>query len=345
MNEIINILKKRKSVPLDQYINIALYNKKFGYYMKKNPFGRKGDFITSPLISSLFGEMLTLWCVAFWENQKKPKKILLVDLGPGDGSLSQDILKTSKKFKNFYNSLEIKLFEISNKIKNKKVEWIDSIEQLEDGPIIFIGNEFFDSLPIKQIYKKKEIFFEKYIVMNNNKSIQFKLKKLKKTFADKIRHTNLKSFKNPVEYPFQGIKYLEKIAKKINKFDGALLIIDYGYLNNGNGNTLQSVKNHSYGKILSVPGNADITSHLNFKLFERILVAKNLYVQKIVTQSEFLQRMGILKRAEILSKKMTFRSKADMFYRLKRLLDTKEMGGLFKVMLAQKKNNNFSLGF
>ena len=72
---------------------------------------------------------------------------------------------------------------------------------------------------------------------------------------------------------------------------------------------------------------------------------KNLYVQKIVTQSEFLQRMGILKRAEILSKKMTFRSKADMFYRLKRLLDTKEMGGLFKVMLAQKKNNNFSLGF
>ena len=117
MSKIINILKEKKSIPLDQFINISLYDKKFGYYMKKNPFGKDGDFITSPLISNLFGEMLAIWCIAFWEHIGKPKKILLVELGPGDGTLCKDLLQTSRQFKNFYNSLEINLLEISDKLK------------------------------------------------------------------------------------------------------------------------------------------------------------------------------------------------------------------------------------
>ena len=76
MNKIINILKEKKSIPLDQFINISLYDEKFGYYMKKNPFGKRGDFITSPLVSNLFGEMLAIWCVSFWENIGRPSKIL-----------------------------------------------------------------------------------------------------------------------------------------------------------------------------------------------------------------------------------------------------------------------------
>ena len=162
MNKIINILKEKKSIPLDQFINISLYDKKFGYYMKKNPFGKKGDFITSPLISNLFGEMITIWCVAFWEHLKKPSKILITELGPGDGTLCEDIINTSKNFKDFYKCLEINLLEKSDKlkkiqkkkIKEKKVKWINKIDEINGGPIIFLGNEFFDSFPIKQIYKK-----------------------------------------------------------------------------------------------------------------------------------------------------------------------------------------------
>ena len=81
MSKIINILKERKSIPLDQFINISLYDKKSGYYMKKNPFGKEGDFITSPLISNLFSEMLAIWCVSYWERLGKPSKILLVKIG------------------------------------------------------------------------------------------------------------------------------------------------------------------------------------------------------------------------------------------------------------------------
>ena len=101
MNKIINLLKEKKSIPLDQFIDMALYEKKFGYYMKNNPFGKEGDFITAPMISNLFGEMLAIWCIAYWEHIGKPNKILLVELGPGNGSLCKDLLKTFKQFKNF----------------------------------------------------------------------------------------------------------------------------------------------------------------------------------------------------------------------------------------------------
>ncbi len=93
------------------------------------------------------------------------------------------------------------------------------------------------------------------------------------------------------------------------------------------------------------PGHSDITSHINFKLFSKSLGEDNLAVKKITTQSEFLKKVGILERADILSKKMTFKEKANMFYRLKRLIDPKEMGDRFKVIFAQKKGKIFSLGF
>jgi cyclopropane-fatty-acyl-phospholipid synthase len=354
MSQIINILKEKKSIPLDQFINFVLYNKKFGYYMKSNPFGKKGDFITSPMISNLFGEMLAIWCVAFWESIGKPSKILLVELGPGDGSLSKSLLKTSKQFKKFYNSLEINLLEISDKLKiiqkekinNKKVKWIKKIKEINHGPVIFLGNEFFDALPIKQIYKKGKLFFEKHVALSSdNKKIIFLYKKANNNLVKNIQDLNLISVGNTIEYPIGVIKFLEAIAKKINKFDGGLLTFDYGYEIKKNKSTLQSVKKHKQVNLFFKPGHSDITSHLNFKLFYEILKKNNLSVKKITKQSEFLKKMGILERANMLSKKMTFKAKANMFYRLKRLLDPKEMGDLFKVIFAQKKNKKFSLGF
>lgn len=354
MNKIINILKEKKSIPLDQFINISLYDKKLGYYMKKNPFGKDGDFITSPLISNLFGEMLAIWCVAFWEYIGKPKKILLVELGPGDGTLCKDLLKTFRQFKNFYNSLEINLLEISDKLKtiqkaninDRKVKWIKRTKEINWGPVIFLGNEFFDGLPLKQIYKKKKLFFEKYVALsNNNKKIKFLHRRANNNLIKRIQDLNLISTGNTIEYPIVALKFLEAIAKKIDKFDGGLLIFDYGYTVKKNQNTLQSVKKHRYTDLFSAPSHSDITSHINFKLFHKILKKNNLNVKKITTQNEFLKKIGILERADILSKKMTFREKANMFYRLKRLLDYREMGDLFKVLFAQKKGRKFSLGF
>jgi cyclopropane-fatty-acyl-phospholipid synthase len=322
--------------------------------MTKNPFGKDGDFITAPLISNLFGEMLAIWCVAFWEHVGKPRRILLVELGPGDGTLCKDLLKTFKQFKNFYNSLEINLLEISDKLKkiqkvkinNVKVKWIKSINEINHGPIIFLCNEFFDALPIKQIYKKKKLFFERYVALSNDKKkIKILHKKANGKLIKHIQKLNLTSVGRTIEYPIEALKFLDIIAKKINKFDGGLLTFDYGDTTKKNRSSLQSVKAHKYIDPFSQPGYSDITSHINFELFHKVLKRNNLNVKKITSQNEFLKKIGILERANTLSKNMTFKEKANMFYRLKRLLDYREMGFLFKVLFAQKKGRKFSLGF
>ena len=357
MNKLINILKEQKTLPLDQFIDVALYDKKSGYYMKKNPFGikgKEGDYITAPLVSNLFGEMIAIWCVSFWEYLKKPNKITIVELGPGDGTLCEDLVKTFKNFNDFYKCVEIKLIEKSNKlrkiqktkIKDRKVKWINKINELNCGPIIFICNEFFDSLPIKQIYKKKNLFLERHVTLSkNNKKIEFSYKKAKKDLIKNIKKLNLISEGNIIEYPATAIGYLKDITKKISKYNGGLLIFDYGYTKQKNYDTLQSIKNYKYTNILSDPGNADITSHINYELFSKIMTRNNLEVEKIINQNEFLQKLGIIERANLLSKEKTFKEKADIFHRLKKLLHYKEMGSLFKVMFAKKKEIKFSLGF
>ena len=124
MNIVSQIFKDKKSLPLNTFIDKALYNKKYGYYSKKNPLGAKGDFITAPLISELFGEMIGIWCIAFWEKLGKPKNINIVELGPGEGSLCMTLIKVFSRFKIFNNAFEIKLLEKSKflkKIQKKKI--------------------------------------------------------------------------------------------------------------------------------------------------------------------------------------------------------------------------------
>ena len=109
--------------------------------------------------------------------------------------------------------------------------------------MIFLGNEFFDGLPMKQIYKKKKLFFEKYVALSNdNKKIRFLHKKANNSLIKRIQDLNLVSIGNTIEYPIKALKFLEAIAKKINKFDGGLLTFDYGYTKSKNQNTLQALK-------------------------------------------------------------------------------------------------------
>ena len=354
MKKIINILKK-KVVPLDKFIKIVLYDKNHGYYTKKNPFGNSGDFITAPLVSNIFGEMIAIWCIAYWKHLKEPKIINIVELGPGDGTLCVSLIKTFKRFPEFYKSLKINLFEISrklkkiqkSKIKNNKVQWLNKLENVKCGPVIFLGNEFFDSLPIKQIYIKKKLLFEKFVAFSKkNKKFKFIFKRANKKLIKEIEGFNFLSYPgNVIEYPIETLKYLKIIAKKIKILDGGLLILDYGYIKQKNNNTLQAIKKNKYSKILSNLGNSDISSHVNFGLIFNILKKNKLCVNHIVNQNEFLQKMGINERANILAEKMTFKNKAGMYYKLKKLLDYKEMGSLFKVLFAQKKNKRFLTGF
>ena len=150
---------------------------------------------------------------------------------------------------------------------------------------------------------------------------------------------------NFIEYSKLGLNYLDIISKIIKKNRGGLLIIDYGTFEQKMSNTLQAISNQKYSKILRNIGNSDITHNINFKLFEKIIRKKNLL--KVITNSQrnFLTKIGIERRAEIISKNLSFLKKADIYYRLKRLIDKNQMGNLFKVMLIKNKDNKFNLGF
>ena len=108
---------------------------------------------------------------------------------------------------------------------------------------------------------------------------------------------------------------------------------------------MQSLIKHKRNNLLNNLGKADITSLVNFKLLNEYFIKNNLKVKKVVTQKFFLEKMGIIERANILSKKMSFKEQSNLYLRLKRLLDTKLMGNLFKVIFAYKSNKDNFLGF
>ena len=155
-------------LPVDKFIENVLYNKKVGYYSSKIPFGRTGDFLTAPGISNLFSEIIGIWLISTWYTLERPKNFNIVELGPGDGSLTKILLKIFQKFSTFNQATNIFLYEKSNLLKklqkkninNLKVKWIKNFTSIKRGPIIFFGNEFFDAIPIKQFSHKKNLLLE-----------------------------------------------------------------------------------------------------------------------------------------------------------------------------------------
>ena len=118
------ILKKNYKIPLDEFINYCLYNKKNGYYMNSNPFGITGDFTTAPNISRLFSEMVAIWTISFWESLGSPKKFNLVELGAGNGEMMKVMIESFKRFPLFINRCNIFIHEKSPQlIKEQKKKY------------------------------------------------------------------------------------------------------------------------------------------------------------------------------------------------------------------------------
>ncbi len=107
MKSNLKFFKKKKSLPVDKFLQNVLYDRKFGYYSSQVPFGKKGDFITAPTISNIFSELISIWIISTWEKFGKPEKINIVELGPGDGSLIKMLLDISKKFPKFNSAKNI----------------------------------------------------------------------------------------------------------------------------------------------------------------------------------------------------------------------------------------------
>ena len=346
-------LKKNLNLPLDKFIDLSLYNKKFGYYMKKNPFGKNGDFITSPNISRLFSEMIAIWIISFWQSLGSPKKFNLIELGAGNGEMMKILIESFQNFPTFFKSCNFIIHEKSpslikvqkKKLIKTKIIWVTKIDKLKRIPSIFIANEFFDALAIKQFIKKSNLWFEKFVNLKDQNTASFfeeraDIKKIERKINFKISKNQ-----NFIEYSEKGLSYIKDISKIIKKNTGGLLLIDYGYTDKKMKNTLQATSDHKFANILDNFGNVDITHNINFNLLKNFTKQIGGLENNLTTQKKFLIKMGIKQRAETISKNQNFLKKADIYYRLKRLIDEKEMGDLFKVMLVKNKKNKFKLGF
>ena len=195
-----------------------------------------------------------------------------------------------------------------------------------------------------QFQKKGNLWFEKFVSLNK-KTTSFLEKKINMKNYEKKINFKISKNQNFIEYSELGINYLKQISKIIKARSGGILIIDYGYNEDKMKNTLQALYKHEYSDVLAKIGNSDITHNINFRLFEKIIKKLGGLKHSLTTQKEFLTKMGIYERAEMIAKNQNFLKKADIYYRLKRLTDDKQMGKLFKVMLIKNQKNNFNLGF
>ena len=347
------ILKKDNKIPLDKFINYCLYDKKNGYYMSRNPFGINGDFTTAPNISRLFSEMIAIWTISFWGNLGSPKKFNLIELGAGNGEMMKIMIECFKKFPSFIGSCNIIIHEKSPNlikkqkanIKFKNIKWVSSLKKIDNLPSIFLANEFFDAIPIKQFLKYNDIWFERFVHISNDNKLSFVNKKIDIKIFEKKTNLKISKKQNFIEYSPLGMKYIKDILKFIKRNKGGLLIIDYGYFAEKMKDTLQAIHKKKYSKVLENIGKSDITYNINFYYIKKIAKKMKELNVNFTSQKKFLNKMGIQQRAEMISKNKTFTEKTDIFYRLKRLIHEKEMGDLFKVMLIKNSSNISQIGF
>ena len=343
-NKIIDEIQKRKcGISLEKFIDICLFDNE-GYYETSNPLGRSGDFITSPEISQLFGEILGLYIHSLWHDKYK-EKFNLIELGPGNGTLLIDILRITKPLVNFHNLLNIHLIEKNiylvnkqkqnlqlSKFDNINIKWHDDFINIDQRPSIIYANEFFDCLPIRQFIKEDNNWYEKNV--NFNKKTKFFFYQHSLVNNDKILNKLAKYKKNNiVELSEHRENFFRKICDFVSKSSGSIIIIDYGYSEFLKKFTLQSVFNHRPSNLLDNLGKQDITSLVDFNTLIDIAKNYNFNVDIFCNQKEFLLANGILERKNKITKNCTIEQKKTIEDDCDRLVNEKQMGSFFKFLI------------
>ena len=346
---ILEKIKKKKILPLDQYINFCLYKFKQSYYQKKTKFGHGGDFVTSPHVSSIFSEMIAIWIILFWNKIKKPKTLNILELGPGDGTMGKDIISSLGKINFFKSKVNYYFLEKSKSLKKiqkknlkneKNIYWIDNLKEFEKKDnLIILGNEFFDALPVKQFGKRGDSWFEKYVFFNKKKQLSFIFKKAKLESIRKIEKIYNLKINKFIEYPPILEKLIKNISDLLKNKNSIFLTIDYGEESRICNDTVQAIYKNKKSNILQNVGESDITYQVNFFHLIKLFKKNKLHLVEFTTQSNFLQKLGIKERAVNAKKNLKKNQQLLLDGALKRLLHPLEMGSLFKVLIISNQYN------
>ncbi len=338
-------IKKRGEISLSEFIDIAMNEPNHGYYIKQKPIGSKGDFVTAPEISQIFGEIIGIWIQDYIQKLSLNEDFQIIDLGGGRGTLLKDISRVISNKNVNYVFIDINSNLIEEQRKSvPKCKHFKDISEIPNLPSIFIGNEFLDVFPIKQFKKKGEHWEEIFITLKNDDFI-FCSKELEDISDLQDINHYIPENADFFEVNTKLEDKISEIAKFINKNGGISMFIDYGYTNNY-GNSLQAIKKHKFVNPLSFPGESDITSHVNFSHIIYLAKKYNLNHFGPVPQRDFFIRMGAKLRLQSLKNSLKKNNdKKNLENDLNRIIGKEEMGTLFKVIALSEKNKLIPEGF
>jgi NADH dehydrogenase [ubiquinone] 1 alpha subcomplex assembly factor 7 len=329
-------------MPVDRYMALALGHESHGYYMGRDPFGRAGDFITAPEVSQMFGELIGIWCAAGWQMMDAPAEWNLVELGPGRGTLLADLVRACSVMPGLREGMNIHLVEMSPALKTMQAEtlkragieatWHERLEDVPDGQSLIIANEFFDALPICQLQKQAGQWHERVVGLSGDGKLAFGLA------SDRVAPALVPSWAESgedgdiVEFSPVRDAVAREIGRRITTHMGAALIIDYGHMRSAAGDTLQAIRKHQFADVLALPGEADVTSHVDFEALTGAVTADGAKPYGPVMQGDFLIKMGLKEREEMLRARADARQRIRLAKGAQRLVSGNQMGQLFKVL-------------
>jgi NADH dehydrogenase [ubiquinone] 1 alpha subcomplex assembly factor 7 len=326
-------------ISVERYMSLCLTHPAHGYYMTRDPFGAAGDFTTAPEISQMFGELIGLWAAELWRLMGAPSPVRLIELGPGRGTLMADLLRAVRIVPGFSDAVTVHLIETSPILRGRQqdklsgsrmpIAWHEHFTDAPGGPAIVIANEFFDALPIAQFVRTERGWCERLIGLNPDGELAFGLAP-EPDAALPVRGRIGEIF----EWPALARKLTAAMTRALIKHGGAALIIDYGYCGPAFGDTLQAVKGHVFADPLAEPGEADLTSHVDFTTLGEVARDGGAAVHGPVAQGDFLRALGIETRAETLRARASPAQAEDIAGALQRLIGAGrgDMGTLFKAL-------------
>ncbi|KAL4239171.1 NADH dehydrogenase [ubiquinone] complex I [Mactra antiquata] len=366
-------------ITVADYMNVALTNTEQGYYINKDVFGQKGDFTTSPEISQMFGELVAVWFVNEWMMAGSPDNVKLIELGPGRGTMADDMLRAFSKFPELTKSLSLHLVEISKKLSEMQEEklssnpssmssdidsdstpyykqcvskygpnvyWYRDITDVPAGHTMIVAHEFFDALPIHKFQKTDRGWREVLVDIDpeSNNDLRFVLAPTESAASKVILQVDSDDNRDHIEVSAKSGVIIKHLADRIDTNGGCGLVIDYGH-NGEKEDTFRAFRNHDLHDVLIEPGSADLTADVDFSYLKKQC---NDTVKTFgpVTQSSFLQNLGIAYRLKMLYDKADEKGKKDLLSSFHMLTDSEQMGERFKFLaILNNKCKHSPIGF
>lgn len=324
------------------YMALCLFDPDEGYYTTRQPFGADGDFTTAPEISQMFGELVGVWIYSAWTAIGRPLPVTIAEIGPGRGTLMKDILRTlSRLDAGLAAGACFAMIEASPRLSSVQkatladvdvdIFWHQTIATLPAEPLIIVANELFDALPVRQFVRVAEQWHERCIGLGETQRLHFLAGAGSLDRSLLPPNTENAPDGSIFEVSNARTAMMEAIAEVIAMHNGAGLFIDYGHLEPGLGDTFQAVRNHCYEDVLESPGEADLTSHVDFAALATAARAKGLDAYRM-TQGDFLLRTGLVERAGRLGSDADEATREKISAEVERLAGPDAMGKLFKVL-------------